>query len=61
MLDTNSLNHLWSDLSQEQISLHNQLKNSEKDNNDLNKQLSLVNGLMINLVKLRNLRNKKLD
>lgn len=61
MLDTQALNRLWDELSQEQLSLHNQLKNSEKDNNDLQKQLSLVNSLMTNLVKLRNLRNKKLD
>jgi hypothetical protein len=61
MLDTQALNRLWDELSQEQLSLHNQLKNSEKDNSDLQKQLSLVNGLMTNLVKLRNLRNKKLD
>jgi hypothetical protein len=61
MLDTNSLNHLWSDLSQEQISLHNQIKNSEKDNNDLNKQLTIVNALMSNIIKFRNLKNKKLE
>ncbi len=61
MFDTQSLNRLWSDLSQEQISLHNQIKNSEKDNSDLQKQLNLVNALMTNLVKLRNIRNKKLD
>lgn len=61
MLDTQALNRLWDELSQEQLSLHNQIKNSEKDNNDLQKQLSLVNSLMTNLVKLRNLRNKKLD
>jgi hypothetical protein len=61
MLDTQALNRLWDDLSQDQISLHNQIKNCEKDNNDLQKQLTLVNALMNNLVKLRNIRNKKLD
>lgn len=61
MLDAQELNRLWSDLSQEQINLHNQIKNSEKDNADLNKQLTIVNALMTNLVKLRNIRNKKLD
>lgn len=61
MLDTQELNRLWSDLSNEQISLHNKIKNSEKDNGDLNKQLNLVNALMTNLVKLRNLKNKKLE
>ena len=61
MLDTQALNRLWDDLSQDQISLHNQIKNCEKDNSDLQKQLNLVNALMTNLVKLRNIRNKKLD
>jgi hypothetical protein len=61
MLDTQALNRLWDDLSQDQISLHNQIKNSEKDNIDLQKQLTIVNALMNNLVKLRNIRNKKLE
>jgi hypothetical protein len=61
MLDAQSLNRMWDEFSTEQISLHNKLKNTDKDNNDLNKELSLVNSILTNLIKLRNLRNKKLD
>jgi hypothetical protein len=61
MLDAQSLNRMWDEFSGEQISLHNKLKNTDKDNNDLNKELSLVNSILTNLIKLRNLRNKKID
>lgn len=61
MFDTQELNRLWSDFSQEQISLHNQIKNADKDNNDLNKQLNLINSILTNLIKLRNLRSKKIE
>jgi hypothetical protein len=61
MLDTQSLNRLLDDLSKEQLSLYNQLKNSEKDNINLNKQLTIVNTLMTNIIKFRNLKTKKLE
>ena len=58
------LNKTYEDLNKEQMRLMNDLKNNSGENEeankevDIQKQLTLLNSLMIQVLKLRNLRKK---
>ena len=56
------LNRIYEDLQKEQMTLMNDMKlgcDSAKEK-DITKQISLINTLLINSVRLRNLRQKKI-
>ncbi len=56
------LNRFYEDLQKEQMTLMNDMKlgcDSEKER-DITKQISLINTLLINSLRLRNVRQKKI-
>jgi hypothetical protein len=56
------LNRFYEDLQKEQMTLMNEMKlgcDAEKER-DITKQISLINTLLINSLRLRNVRQKKI-
>lgn len=55
----------YDDLQQEQLRLMNSIKNNdendEKRHTSVTKQISYINAININIIKLRNIRKKNVD
>lgn len=56
---------IYDDLQQEQLRLMNNIKNNSEDepkrNSSVTKQISYINAINMNIIKLRNVRKKNID
>ena len=62
-INENYLNRCWEDFSREQMKLMTDIKTgkAEKEEKKLQRELTLLNSIMISLMRLRNLRKKEAD
>ena len=59
-ISENYLNRCWEDFSREQMRLMTDIKTGKEDSEEkkLQKELTLINGIMISLMRLRNLKKQ---
>jgi hypothetical protein len=59
----NYLNRCWEDFSREQMKLMTDIKTGKEDKEEkkLQRELTLINTIMISLMRLRNLKKKETD
>ena len=62
-INENYLNRCWEDFSREQMRHMTDIKTGkeEKEEKKLQKELTLINGIMISLMRLRNLKKKEAE
>lgn len=62
-ISENYLNRCWDDFSREQMRLMTDIKTGKEDKEEkkLQRELTLINGIMISLMRLRNLKKKEAD
>lgn len=60
-INENYLNKCWEDFSREQMRLMTDIKTgkAEDDEKRIQRELTLINGLMVSLMRLRNLKKKE--
>lgn len=60
-INENYLNRCWEDFSREQMKLMTDIKTGkgEEDEKHIQRELTLINSIMISLMRLRNLKKKE--
>lgn len=60
-ITTQYLDKVYEDLQKEQFRLLTDMKNSSDDKKDVTKQISMINNISVNVIRLRNIRKKTID
>ena len=60
-ITTQYLDKIYEDLQKEQFRLLTDMKNSSDDKKDVTKQITIINNISVNVIRLRNIRKKPID